>query len=76
MSQPLIRRRSPDQRRLSAIGLVLATLALMLASALAAGTGRPLLRVGADAGQRVQVADAGFIKAEMEAKGLSDHFHR
>lgn len=71
----LVRRNDPVRQKFSAIMLLLATLALMLACAIAAGSARPnaggygphnLL-----AKQEAAALDDGAIKAEMTAKALS-----
>lgn len=74
--QALLRRNDPARQKFSALMLLLATLALMLACALAAGNARPspgnqgfsthkLL-----AGNGPTGLDDGAIKAEMTAKTL------
>ncbi|MQP66944.1 hypothetical protein GE253_16580 [Niveispirillum sp. SYP-B3756] len=74
--QALLRRNDPARQKFSALMLLLATLALMLACALAAGNARPnlgnhgfsthtLLASNGTAG-----LDDGTIKAEMTAKAL------
>ncbi|SNT06832.1 MULTISPECIES: hypothetical protein [unclassified Azospirillum] len=72
----LARRNDPTRQKLSAILLLLATLALMLACALAAGHARP--NQGGQgfsahkllAGNASATPDDGAIKAEMTAKTL------